>query len=79
MKEYDRVKLLVEKDCYAKEGVHKDMTGWVCDPNTISGTWLICFDEEKYFHKFPVLSVAEADLKVIYSFDPQDVEQFDTP
>ena len=29
MKEYDRVKLIVEKECYAKHGVHKGMDGFV--------------------------------------------------
>lgn len=73
MKEYDRVKLLAEKDRYAKEGVHKGMTGWICDPNKVNGTWLVCFDEDKYCQKFPLLSILESDLKVIYSFDPGDL------
>ena len=30
MKEYDRVRLLVEKERYAEEGVHKGMDGWIC-------------------------------------------------
>ena len=29
MKEYDRVELIVEKEKYAKEGVHKGMDGFV--------------------------------------------------
>ena len=29
MKEYDKVELIVEKEKYAKEGVHKGMDGFV--------------------------------------------------
>ncbi len=31
----DPVEVIVEKECYAKEGVHKGMQGWIClDDNT---------------------------------------------
>lgn len=29
MKEYDRVRLIVEKEKYAEDGVHKGMDGWI--------------------------------------------------
>ena len=35
MKEYDRVVLTVEKEKYAKEGVHRGMSGIICDPRQI--------------------------------------------
>jgi len=37
MKEYDRVRLIVEKEKYVKYGVHKGMDGWICDPRNIDG------------------------------------------
>ena len=30
MKEMDCVEVLVEKERYAKHGVHKGMQGWIC-------------------------------------------------
>ena len=44
MKEYDRVRLIVEKEKYAEDGVHKGMDGWICDPRNIDGQWLVSFD-----------------------------------
>lgn len=45
MKEYDRVRLLVEKERYAEEGVHKGMDGWICNEQRCEGSWLVCFDQ----------------------------------
>ena len=45
MKEYSRVRLIVEKERYAKDGVHNGMYGWICDPRKINGQWLVCFDQ----------------------------------
>ncbi len=44
-KEMDCVKVIVEKEKYAKAGVHKGMYGWICDPRTIGGTWLVNFPQ----------------------------------
>ena len=41
MKEMDTVEVIVEKEKYAKEGVHKGMQGWICDPRCIQGHWLV--------------------------------------
>ena len=65
VKEYDHVELLVEKERYAQYGVHKGMSGIICDPRRLHGTRLVCFDEEAYFDEFPILTVREEDLKVI--------------
>ena len=65
MKEYDRVELIAEKEKYAKEGVHKGMDGWICDPRNINGQWLVCFDNEIIFNEFPIIPILEEDLKVI--------------
>lgn len=65
MKEYDRVKLIVEKEKYAKDGAHKDMEGWICDPRNIDGQWLVCFDECE-LEQFPTIPVKENDLEVVW-------------
>lgn len=40
MKQYDRVVLTVEKEKYAKEGVHRGMSGIICDPENSYDLWL---------------------------------------
>lgn len=67
MKEYDRVILTVEKEKYAKEGVHKGMDGWICDPRKIGGKWLVSFDQYGELHEIACLSVNEEDLEVLVS------------
>ena len=52
MKEYSRVRLVVEKEKYAKKGAHKGMDGWICDPRNIDGDWLVCFDDEEKYRVF---------------------------
>lgn len=44
MQEYNRVRLIVEKEKYARYGVHKGMDGWICDERSIQGSWPVCFD-----------------------------------
>ena len=43
MKELDCVEVIVEKEKYVRYGVHKGMQGWICDPRSIDGTWLVNF------------------------------------
>lgn len=64
MKKYDRVKLTVEKEKYAKEVVHKGMDGWICDPRNIDGQWLVCFDDDEMF-EIATLPIKEEDLELI--------------
>lgn len=66
MKEYSRVKLIVEKEKYAKEGAHKGMDGWICDPRNINGQWLVCFDQYGILPDIACIPVKEEDLEVIY-------------
>ena len=65
MQEYDRVELLVEKECYAQEGVHKGMDGWICFEQRCEGEWLVCFDQYGEQDNIATISVKEEDLKVI--------------
>ena len=65
MKEYSRVRLIVEKEKYAKDGVHKGMDGWICDPRNINGQWLVCFDQYGDLPDIACIPVKEEDLELI--------------
>ncbi len=64
MKEYDTVRLIVEKERYAKHGVHKGICGWICDPRIINGQRLVCFDDD-IFPMYPIIEVKIEDLEVV--------------
>ena len=65
MKEYDRVRLIVEKEKYAEDGVHKGMDGWICDPRNINGQWLVSFDQSGDLPEIACIPVKEEDLDVM--------------
>jgi hypothetical protein len=65
MNEYDRVELIVDKERYAKHGVRKGMNGWICHEQVYPDRWLVCFDQDKYFKKYPVITVKTEDLRVM--------------
>ena len=73
MHELDRVKLLVEKERYAKEGVHKGMDGIICDPRNINGQWLVSFDQYGDLPEIACISVKEEDLEVVYQHHQLEV------
>ena len=56
---------IVEKERYAKEGVHKGMDGIICDPRKVNDTWLVSFDQYGDLPEIACISVEEEDLKVI--------------
>ncbi len=62
MKEMDTVEVIVEKDSYAKEGVHKGMQGWICYDNNSHGTWLVCFPQYGEKDNIATISIKEEDL-----------------
>ena len=39
----DHVEVIVEKEMYARDGVHKGMQGWITEPENINGYWLVNF------------------------------------
>ena len=45
MKEMDCVEVIVEKEEYVKEGVHKGMQGWICFSECVNESWLINFPQ----------------------------------
>ena len=65
MKEYDRVRLIGEKEKYAEDGVHKGMDGWICDPRNIDGQWLVSFDQFGDLPEIACIPVKEEDLEVM--------------
>ncbi len=65
MKMMDCVEVIVEKEKYAKEGVHKGMQGWICDERKVNGTWLINFPQCGEKNDIAEISVLEEDLKTI--------------
>ena len=65
MKEMDCVEVVVEKERYAKDGVHKGMNGWICDPRNIDGYWLVNFPQCGEKENIATLDIKEKDLKLI--------------
>jgi hypothetical protein len=65
MKMMDCVELIVEKEKYTKDGVHKGMQGWICLEDNSNGTWLVNFPQYGEKDDIAEISVKEEDLKVI--------------
>ena len=65
MKYMDHVELIVEKDEYAKYGVHKGMQGIIWVEESIDGTWDVFFD--LYGEHAPIgdIAIKKDDLKQI--------------
>lgn len=69
MKEMDCVEVIVEKEIYAKEGVHKGMQGWICLEQRTSGYWLVNFPQYGEKDDITEISIKEGDLKTIAVMD----------
>ena len=65
MKEMDCVEVIVEKEEYVEDGVHKGMQGWICLDDNSNGTWLVNFPQYGEKNDIATISVDEQDLKVI--------------
>ena len=65
MQEMDCVEVIVEKDKYAKHGVHPGMQGWICDPRCINEAWLVNFPQCGEKDDIATIGIKEADMKVI--------------
>ena len=65
MKEMDCVEVIVEKECYVKEGVHKGMQGWICDPKNIDGSWLVNFPQYGEKQDIATIDIEDTDLKLV--------------
>ena len=65
MKMMDCVELMIEKEKYAKHGVHKGMQGWICLDDNSNGTWLVNFPQCGEKDDIAEISIKEDDLKII--------------
>lgn len=65
MKEMDCVEVIVEKEEYAEEGVHKGMQGWICYGVFCDGTWLVNFPQYGEKDDIATLSVREEDMVLL--------------
>ena len=65
MKEMDCVEVIVEKEEYAKEGVHKGMQGWICDDRRIDESWLVNFPQYGEKDNIATIAVKEVDLMLL--------------
>ena len=63
MKEMDCIEVIVEKEKYAAEGVHKGMQGWICDPHCVGGAWLVNFPQYGEKDDIAEISIHEDDMK----------------
>ena len=75
MKEMDCVEVIVEKEQYAKEGVHKGMQGWICHDECRNGYWLINFPQYGENPDIATISIHEDDMKQIPSMDARNNER----
>ena len=82
MKYLDCVEVIVEKERYAKEGVHKGMQGVIWMEESINGTWDVFFDLRGDHAPIGDIAIEEEDLKLISKIDTRVNEQikakFDT-
>lgn len=69
MKELDCVEIIVEKEIYAQEGVHRGMQGWICFDECSDGYWLVNFPQYGAKNDIATLSIKEDDMKIIYKMD----------
>ena len=65
MKEMDTVEIIVEKERYAKEGVHKGMQGWICFEKCVEGCSLVNFPCYGDHPDIATITVCDEDLRLI--------------
>lgn len=65
MKMMDCVEIIVEKEQYAKNGVHKGMQGWICLDDCTDGYWLVNFPQCGEKDDVAEISINEKDMITI--------------
>ena len=75
MKEYDCVEVVVEKDKYAKDGVHKGMQGWICHPDVRNGYLLVNFPQLGDKEDIATIPIKAEDMKQIDALHAEINEQ----
>ena len=74
MNEMDIVEVIVEKEKYACEGVHKGMQGWICYDKCVRGYWLVNFPQYGEKDDIATTSIHETDMKQISRMDARNNE-----
>ncbi|MBS7263357.1 MAG: hypothetical protein KIG36_07100 [Eubacteriales bacterium] len=63
MQEMDWVQVIVEKEKYARQGIHKGMYGWICDDKkSAGGTWLVDFPQGGAKNDITDAGILESDM-----------------
>ena len=65
VKVMDCVELTVERERYAKEGVHKGMQGVIWEEQEKDGSWLVLFPRYGEKPDIADLCIAEGDLSLL--------------
>ena len=68
LREYDQVRVAVEKPKYAKDGVHKGMIGTILEPEKIHGGWMVYFPDETGADTL-LCRIQETDLELVQHSD----------
>ena len=71
MEVLDCVEVIVERETYAREGVHLGMQGWICFEQCAEGYWLVNFPQYGEKNDIAEISIREKDLKLIPVMDPK--------
>ncbi len=71
MKMMDCVEIIVEKEKYAKNGVHKGMQGWICLDDCTDGYWLVNFPQCGEKDDIAEISINEKDMITISAIDAE--------
>ena len=84
MKLMDCVEVIVEKNKYAKEGVHKGMQGVIWEPESKDGAWVVLFPQYRDKEDIADLYIHEEDLRLLPDgmdarINEQIKAQFDNP
>ncbi len=65
MKYLDAVEVTVEKEKYAKHGIHKGMQGTIWDETKVDGCWLVYFTQYAPKEDIGDISILEEDLLLL--------------
>ncbi len=65
IKEMDCVEVIVEKERYTQDGVHKGMQGWICLEQRTKGYWLVSFPQYGEKDDIAEISILEEDLVLL--------------
>ena len=72
LKEYDSVELVVDRACYADDGVYKGLQGWICFEKSVEGYSLVNFPCYGDHPDIATISVRDEDLRIITKEESDD-------